>query len=69
MKLFGTVESFDETKGRGLIKPEETGKSTIAFEKSAISWENKTPPPVGKRLSYELSESAGQTRAVNLQNA
>ena len=69
MKLFGTVESFDETKGSGLIKPEETGKSAIAFEKSAISWENKTPPPVGKRLSYEVSETQGESRAINLQNA
>lgn len=68
MKHFGTVESFDETKGLGLIKPEESGK-TIRFERSAISWENKTPPPVGKRLSYELSEREGETRAVNLQDA
>jgi cold shock CspA family protein len=50
MKLFGTVESFDEIKGQGLIKPEETGKPAIRFEKSAIASENKTPPPVGKRL-------------------
>ena len=68
MKLFGTVESFDET-GHGRITPEETGKSAISFEKSAISWENKTPPPVGKRLSYEVSETNGETRAINLQNA
>ena len=68
MKLFGTVESFDESNGFGVIKPEESSK-TIRFEKSAINWENKTPPPVGKRLSYELSEAAGETRAVNLQNA
>ena len=69
MKLFGTVESFDDTKGHGLIKPEETGKSAISFEKSAISWENKTPPPVGKRLSYEVSQTNGESRAINLQNA
>ena len=69
MKLFGTVESFDENKGHGLIKPEETGKESISFEKSAISWENKTPPPVGKRLSYEVSQTEGETRAINLQNA
>lgn len=69
MKLFGTVESFDETKGHGLIKPEETGKSSIAFEKSAINWENKTPPPVGKRLSYEVSQTGGESKAINLQNA
>jgi cold shock CspA family protein len=69
MKHFGTVESFDESKGHGLITPEETGKSAIGFEKSAISWENKTSPPVGKRLSYEVLEVNGETRAVNLQNA
>lgn len=69
MQHFGTVESFDETQGRGLIKPEETGKSAISFEKSAISWENKTPPPVGKRLSYDLVETNGEARAVNLKNA
>jgi cold shock CspA family protein len=68
MKNFGTVESFDETKGHGLIKPEIAGKS-IGFERSAIAWENKTPPVVGKRLSYELSDTNGQTSAINLQNA
>lgn len=67
MKHFGTVESFDETKGRGLIKPEQ-GDKAISFERSAFSWENKTPPPVGKRLSYDLAETSGETRAVNLQN-
>lgn len=69
MKHFGTVESFDETKGHGLIKPEEAGKSAIGFEKSGISWENKTPPAVGRRLSYEVAETNGESRAVNLQNA
>jgi cold shock CspA family protein len=68
MKHFGTVESFDDSKGLGIIKPEESGR-TISFERSAISWEKKTPPPVGKRLSYELSETGGEVRAVNLQNA
>jgi cold shock CspA family protein len=68
MTHFGTVESFDEAKGYGLIKPETAGTS-IGFERSAISWENKTPPVIGKRLSYELSDSNGQTSAVNLQNA
>jgi cold shock CspA family protein len=68
MKLFGTVESFDETKGHGLIKPENGGKD-IGFERSAISWERKTPPSVGQRLSYELSDKNGETSAVNLQNA
>ncbi len=69
MKHFGTVEFFDETKGHGLIKPEETGKSAIGFDKSAISWENKTPPAVGRRLSYDVTEANGEFKAVNLQNA
>jgi cold shock CspA family protein len=68
MTHFGTVESFDETQGRGLIKPEIAG-SSIRFEKSDFTWDNKSSPPVGKRLSYELSELNGETRAVNLKNA
>jgi cold shock CspA family protein len=68
MKLYGTVESFDASKGRGFIKPEVAG-THVGFEKSAISWENKTPPVVGKRLSYELADTNGETRAIDLQNA
>jgi cold shock CspA family protein len=68
MKYYGTVESFDETKGHGFIKPESTG-ANIGFETSAISWEKKTPPTVGKRLSYELSDTNGTSSAINLQNA
>jgi len=69
MKLFGTVQSFDETKGLGVITPEQSGKSAINFDKAAISWADKTPPAVGKRLSYELSEANGESRAINLHNA
>lgn len=69
MKHFGIVESFDETQGRGLIKPEESAKSPIGFERSAFTWENKTSPPVGKRLSYDIVETNGESKAVNLQNA
>ena len=68
MTHFGTVESFDETQGRGLIKPEIAGTS-VRFEKSAFGWEDKASPPVGKRLSYDLSETNGETRAVNLKIA
>ena len=67
MKHFGIVESFDTTEGRGLIKPETAGNN-IAFDKSAFTWADKSPPELGKRLSYELSEMNGETRAVNLQN-
>ena len=68
MKHFGTVESFDDTKGLGLIKPEQ-GDKAIGFERSAFSWESKIPPAVGKRLSYDLTETNGESKAVNLQNA
>ena len=68
MKHFGTVESFDESKGRGLIKPEQGDKS-ISFDRSAFAWDNKSPPPMGQRLSYDLRETEGEARAVNLQNA
>jgi cold shock CspA family protein len=68
MKYYGTVESFDETQGHGFIKPESTG-GHIGFERSAISGEDKTPPQVGKRLSYELSDTGGESKAINLQNA
>jgi cold shock CspA family protein len=49
MTYYGTVESFDETKGHGFIKPETTG-AHIGFERSAIVGEDKTSPQVGKRL-------------------
>jgi cold shock CspA family protein len=68
MKYYGTVESFDETKGHGFIMPENTG-AKIGFEKSPISWAGETPPPIGKRLSYELSDTDGESKAINLQNA
>ncbi len=68
MKHFGKVESFDNDKGTGLITPEAGGKD-ITFERKAISWDNKTAPAVGKRLSYEVSEKDGVSSALNLQNA
>lgn len=68
MTHFGTVESFDASSGQGLIKQEEGGR-TIAFERKAFSWADQTPPPVGKRLSYEVQEVDGVTSAINLQNA
>ena len=67
MKLFGTVESYDQSQGRGTIKPETAG-NPIRFERSAFTWENKSVPETGKRLSYELSEMNGEPRAVNLQH-
>lgn len=66
MKQFGTVKSFNEENGQGSIAP-ETGGEEIRFERSAISWDPKTPPKSGQRLSYELAEKDGRTSAVNLE--
>ena len=66
--IYGKVESFDIDKGTGLLTP-ETGGQRIAFERSAFSWENKTPPIIGQRLSYEVAEQAGVPSAIKLQHA
>jgi hypothetical protein len=42
MKLFGTVKTFDEAKGFGLIKP-EIGNQELRFENSAVSWVTQRP--------------------------
>ena len=68
MKLFGTVESYDNNSGHGFIKPEVAGKP-VGFERSAFTWADKTAPSIGRRLSYELSETSGTTQAINLNNA
>jgi CspA family cold shock protein len=65
MKYFGTVKSFDETKGLGSIKPQQGGEE-LRFDRNAISWEPKTSPKEGQRLSYDVS-SDGRNAAVNLQ--
>ena len=66
--IYGKVESFDNDKGTGLLPP-ETGGTGIAFERKAFSWDNKTPPTVGQRLSYEVAENDGVSSAVKLQHA
>lgn len=66
MKYFGTVSSFDETKGHGSLKP-ENGSANIGFERKAIMWDRKTAPVIGQRLSYELNTTEGRASAVNLQ--
>lgn len=65
MKYFGTVKTFDEANGRGLIKPEQGGDE-LRFDRSAISWDGKTSPKEGQRLSYDVSTD-GRNAAVNLQ--
>lgn len=66
--IYGKVESFDNNKGTGLITPEIEGKK-LAFDRSAFSWSDKQAPSVGRRLSYEVSETDGVTSAIKLQHA
>ena len=69
MKNFGTVKSFDETKGYGIIKP-EAGGDELRFEKSAVQWGNATSPKTQRRLSYEVGKNgSGDACAVNLHSA
>lgn len=66
--IYGKVESFDNSKGTGLITPEAGGKG-LPFDRSAFSWTDKSAPPVGRRLSYEVAENAGVMSAIKLQHA
>lgn len=66
MKYFGTVKSFDEANGLGSIKAEQGGEE-LRFDRSAISWEPKTSPTEGQRLSYDVNSKDGRNTAVNLQ--
>jgi len=65
MRYFGTVKSFDETRGRGSIQPEQ-GHEEIGFEKGAVIWRRSVDPTPGQRLSYEVGIRDGHTSAVNL---
>lgn len=68
MKYFGTVKSFDNDQGFGMIKP-ETASDELRFDRAAISWGGDKPPTAGQRLSYDLETSKDdrQPRAINLQ--
>jgi cold shock CspA family protein len=67
MKYFGTVKSFDNEQGHGMIKPETAGDE-LRFERSAISWGKENPPTAGQRLSYDVGQNSEQKPcAVNLQ--
>jgi len=67
MKHLGTVKSFDETKGRGLIEA-DSGGEYLVFERSGIYLNPRVPPVEGQRLTYELGTRGGQRCAVNLRN-
>jgi cold shock protein len=69
MKLFGTVKSFDESRGYGSIKP-EAGGNELRFEKNAVQWGDATTPKIDRRLSYEVGKNgSGDACAINLHSA
>ena len=65
MKHFGTVRTFDDNVGSGMITP-ETGGPDLRFERTAFSWESTLRPKAGLRLSYDLAHTNGQASAINL---
>lgn len=65
MRYFGTVKSFDETRGRGSIESGR-GHEEIGFEKGAVIWRRSVDPIVGQLLSYEVGIREGHARAVKL---
>lgn len=69
MKLFGTVKTFDDSKGFGTIKP-EAGGDPLRFEKSAVQWGVATTPKTERRMSYEVGKNgSGDACAINLHSA
>jgi len=67
MKYFGTVKSFDTSKGQGEIK-QEAGGDDLHFDKSAIAWDQSVAPTQGQRISYERGIMPDrQPCALNLQ--
>ena len=68
MTHFGTVQSFNETTGRGFIRPENGGRD-LGFERSEMLWDPMVSPRPGVRLSYRLSGRNGEASAIDLRTA
>jgi cold shock CspA family protein len=67
MRYFGTVNSFDGTRGHGSIQPERS-REEIGFEKGPVIWRRSVDPTPGQRLSYEVAIRDGRMRAVRVRN-
>jgi CspA family cold shock protein len=66
MTNFGTIESYDSSKGRGTIAP-ESGGTTLHFVKADLRQE-AAQPEVGQRFGYNARQVGGSDpQAVNLQ--
>jgi len=67
MRYQGTVKSFDQAKGRGMIEA-DSGGEYLVFERSGIYSDWRVPPIVGQRLTYQLGTFEGRRCAVSLGN-
>ena len=64
----GTVKFFDNAKGYGFITNEAGGNDAFVHMTAVEAAGMRTLEKV-QRLSYDLGETDGEARAVNLQNA
>lgn len=52
MKHFGIIQTFNQARGSGVIKPESGGNDLTFDRNSFASWRVDTPQ-VQRRVSYE----------------
>jgi len=65
MPIYGTIKSYDESRGIGAIAPER-GSEVMRFKRSALP-EKDDQPHERERFSYEVGKDAsGKNCAVNL---
>ena len=66
MRIVGTIESYDESRGVGVITPEHGGE-VVRFERDVLP-ERDDKPEEQERFSYYVGKYvSGKNCAVNLQ--
>ncbi len=67
MTHFGKIESYDSSKGKGMITPEKGGEA-LPFGKSDLQ-QQAQEPKVDQRFGYETKQvDGGQAHAVSLKH-